>query len=305
MRTTVVEISIMAVVSWALATPGRASAQVSPLPEPERETTMLAARAQLGLATAPFAVRALPEAKGQALTFLVDGERHLIGNLWLGLRLPLVVASIEQPAGSYVDATAWGNPSLRVTRHSDARRLGPFSILVDIGGEVAAPLARHSRSLLPNRALAIANGIEGQTEPGLFTPGVLPATGFAQVTFVSTRWCASSTVSLPLLMRVSDADLPAGDSQTRSLGFTPVLAIQGAGLLVRSFGVALVAAVAFDLRPPVVEVRAVPLAQLLVRASPFFRLGREALLLVDLQAPLGGALGGTAAALGLRVRLGW
>jgi hypothetical protein len=305
MRSVVAELSLAACLSWALALSGRAAAQGLALPEPAPETTMLAARAQFGLATVPFAVGALPEAKGQALSFLVDGARNLTGSLWLGLRLPLVAASVEQPAGSYVDATAWGNPSLRLTARGDARRLGPLALLVDVGGEVGAPLARHARSLLPNRALAIAGGIEGQAEPGLFTPGVLPVTAFTQVTLLSPRWSVSASLQLPLLVRVSDADLPPADSRTRSLGFTPVLAVQGAAVVVRSFGVALLATVALDLRPPVAEVRDVPLAQFLVRASPFFHLGRRTLLLVDLQAPVGGALGGTSAALGLRALFGW
>jgi hypothetical protein len=298
MRTGVARMVVVVVVvaSWALATPGRASAQRLPLSESAPETTILAARVHFGLATAPFAVGALPEAKGQALSFLVGGERHLTGSLWLGLRLPLVVASVEQPAGSYVDATAWGNPSLRLTARGDARRLGPF---------VGAPLARHARSLLPNRALAIADGIEGQTDPGLFTPGVLPVTGFAQVTFDSPRWRLSSALELPLLLRVSDADLPPGDARTRALGFIPVLAVEGAAIVARGFGVALAASVALDLRRPVAEVHDPSLAQFLVRASPFFRLGPQGVLLVDLQAPVGGARGGTSAALGLRALVGW
>lgn len=304
MRTVVAELSVVVGVSWALAFSGRAAAQGLPLPEPAPETT-LAARAHFGLATAPFAVGTLPEAKGQALSFLVGAERHLTGSLWLGLRLPLVVASVEQPAGSYVDATAWGNPSLRITARGDARRLDRFDVFVDVGGELGAPLARHARSLLPNRALAIADGIEGQTEPGLFTPGILPATAFTQVTLLSPRWRLSASLELPLLVRVSDADLPPAESRTRSLGFTPVLSVQGAGLVVRSFGVALFAAVTLDLRPPVAEVRDVPLAQFLARVSPFFRLGRQTMLLVDLQAPVGGALGGTSAALGMRALVGW
>src|SRR5262245_54548950 len=66
-----------------------------------------------GVATAPFDEAALSEATGQAFVFLVEETHPLPIDAAVGVRLPVVLASVAQPAGSYVDRATVGNPQLR------------------------------------------------------------------------------------------------------------------------------------------------------------------------------------------------
>jgi len=75
---------------------------------------VVAERMRLGVATAPFTDPALAQAKGQMLSFVTDGWLRIDHFGWVGLRIPVVAASVALPAGSFVDEAAWGNPELRV-----------------------------------------------------------------------------------------------------------------------------------------------------------------------------------------------
>ena len=70
--------------------------------------------AHFGVATVPFDVTTLRQAKGQAFVLLAGARYALTDPLSLELRAPLVLGSVAQPAGSYVDAAAWGNPELGI-----------------------------------------------------------------------------------------------------------------------------------------------------------------------------------------------
>jgi len=267
------------------------------------DAVIVAERAHLAVASAPFDVRTLSEAKGQALSFVTDAWYELQRETWLGLRLPLVAASVRQPAGSYLDETAWGNPELRLARRFSLNRRSETALELTLGGGVGIPLAEHDRSLMPNRALAIANAGEGFAEPELFTPGALPLTPFVRLDYTSRGFRALTLLKLPALFRVSDADLPAIQSEPHAFALSSVLALEAGYNFTRRLGLALAAQLAVEVLPPSDHVRSVPAWQLMLRGSPYFELGERITVLIDVQAPVGGALGGTTFAVGSRAAL--
>jgi hypothetical protein len=270
------------------------------LPPPTVETVIVAERATFGIAGAPFEVRTLPEAKGQAFSFVSDAWYQLRAEWWLGLRLPFVAASVRQPAGSYLDESAWGNPELRVAQRLTLVQQLDLTLWLTMGGGVGLPLAEHEPSLMPNRALAIANATQGFAERELFTPGMLPVAPFAELECGSGAFRALAMLKVPALFRVSDADLPATESNPHRFALTPVLTFEARYVFTRHFGVALASQATLEAIPPSEPVRRVSLLQVMLRGSSFFELGQRGALFVDLQAPIAGALGGSTLALGVR-----
>jgi hypothetical protein len=267
------------------------------------DTVIVAERAQLAVTSAPFDVRTLSEAKGQALSFVTDVWYEVHDETWLGLRLPLVAASVRQPAGSYLDEAAWGNLELRLARRFSLLQRSADGLELTVGGGVGLPLAEHDRSLMPNRALAIANAGQGFAEPELFTPGELPLTPFAQLQYTNRSFRALALLKVPALLRISDADLLPLQSEPHAFALTPVLALEASYSFTRHFGMALASQLAVEALPASQHVRNVPATQLTLRGTPYFEVGRHGTLLIDIQAPLGGALGGTTFAIGIRAAL--
>lgn len=278
------------------------TADAQNLPSPT-DTVIVAERAHLAVASAPFDVQTLSEAKGQALSFVTDVWYELRDETWLGLRLPLVAASVRQPAGSYLDEAAWGNPELRLARRFTLILRSAVRLRLTLGGGVGIPLAEHDRSLMPNRALAIANAGEGFAEPELFTPGELPLTPFAHLDYTSRSFRALALLKIPLLLRVSDADLPPGQSEPRAFALSSLLTLEASYTFTRHLGVALASQLTLEGLPASAHVRSVPALQLMFRGSPYYELGERGRVLIDVQAPVGGALGGTTFALGVRAGL--
>jgi len=270
------------------------------LTPPGADTLIIAEHVNFGIAGAPFDVGTLSEAKGQALSFVSDAWYQLSAETWVGLRLPLIAASVRQPAGSYLDESAWGNPELRFAKRFTLAQQPRLTLRLSVGGGIGLPVAEHDRSLMPNRALAIANALQGFAEPELFTPGELPFTPFAQLDCGSGPFRALALLKLPALFRVSDADLPATQSDPHAFGLMPVLVLEARYSFTRHFGVALASQLTIDALPPSEHIRSVPVAQFTLRGSPYFEFGERGALFIDLQAPVAGALGGSTVALGLR-----
>lgn len=261
---------------------------------------VIGVEAHLGLATAPFDVMTLPEAKGQAFVITLDGSHPLGSNASIGIRAPFVIASVEQPAGSYVDDATVGNPQLRGAYRLLAHRTGT-SVITLVGGlDIGAPLAGHSTTLMPNRALAIANAAEGMGSPDLFTPGVVPLTPSGSLQWISMPWRVDGTVRLPLLIRVSEADMPNAGTTTNAIGFASVLGIEGTRQLTRRLALAAATRLTVELLPVADHVRSISRLQDLERLSLAIRVGGRAALIVDLQAALGGELGRSMFGFGVR-----
>jgi hypothetical protein len=245
------------------------------------------ATARLGVTKAPFEAPGLPEAKGHGLVLLVEGSYAVAPGFVAGLRIPAVLVSVAQPAGSYADRAALGNPQLRVTRQAFHRR----SISVVAGLELGAPLAGHDHDLMPNRALAIADGIEGHAAPELFAPGMLPIVGLGELAFASAPWTVDVSIRLPLLVRVSDASMPS--ATTNAVGFAAILSARAQRRLTGRLAAAISSQVAADVAPAHESTRDRGRVQDLERLGLTIRLGRRSELAITFQAAIGGDLGGS------------
>lgn len=253
-----------------------------------------------GVATAPFDLATLPEAKGHGFVFLGGAHHPLAGPLALELRVPVVLGSVAQPAGSYLDAAALGNPQLGARTRLLERRQGEAELALSAALEVGVPLASHASDLLPNRLLSIADAIEGHTHPEWFVPGVLPITPSTALRWVTGRWSLGAELRLPLLVRVAKADLPSGTATTNAFGFATVLAADARYRLSERLALAAGAHLAVDAGPVTEHVRKVSRVQDLERLSLHIRLGARVLLIVDLQAAVAGPLAGAAFGGGFR-----
>jgi hypothetical protein len=259
------------------------------------------ARAHFGVATAPFDVSTLAQAKGQAFVFLAAGRYALSNPLSLELQTPLALGSVAQPAGSYVDAAALGNPQLGLRYQFLERRAGDSALALAGAVVVGAPLASHAEDLMPNRLLAIADGIEGRMHPEWFTPGVVPVTLSSALRWASAPWSLETELRLPWLVRVSEADLPRPTSNTRSAGLAAIAGLEARYRLSHRLSLATGAQFFFDLVPPVVHARDVSPVQDLERLSLYVHFASTGVLAVDLQTALAGELGGSMVAGGIRV----
>jgi hypothetical protein len=259
------------------------------------------AQAHFGVATVPFDVTTLAEAKGQAFVLLAGAGHALTEPLSLELRVPLVFASVAQPAGSYVDAAALGNVQLGARYRLLERRSGDAALTLSARLEAGAPTASHGEDLMANRALAIADGIEGRGYPEWFTPGVLPITASTAVRRASPRVSLEAALRLPVLVRISEAHLPSATTNTRSVGFAAVVAVELKVRLSQRLALAPAGQLFVDILPAAQRGPADSRLQDLERLSLHVHLGSSAALIVDLQTAIGGELSGAIVAGGVRV----
>jgi hypothetical protein len=286
-----------ALMSMTVAGPIRAEPQVTP-PAADGASlprANLSLSARFGVSTAPFYTANFPSVRGHALVATLSGRYPISATEELGMHLPGALASIEQPAGAYVDEATWGNPTLFVT-HRRALAVGHDRALRWFGRVgVSLPLAERGASgaLLSNRALAIASALEGWCEPEAYSPGRLSVAPSGGLHFSSPPWTFEASLELPLLIEAVDAHLPE-DSDAHAVGFAQVihvgLGVQVARWLIPSLNADLV----INAVPPV-ESAHDPLhtAQFVLRPGLSFALNRRLSVSADFVAPIAGALGGS------------
>lgn len=291
---------IALLVAVLMFTTGTALAEAAIEPDLAPGGAQIDAQATFGVATTPFDVATLPEAKGQAFVLRAGGRYALPIPLSLELDVPLVLGSVAQPAGSYVDAAALGNPQIGVRYRFIERRSGEAALALAGAVAVGIPLASHAEDLMPNRVLAIADGIEGRAHPEWFTPGVVPITASGALGWASAPWRLETELRLPLLVRVTDANLPSMTTNTNTLGLAAVASGEARYRLSRRLSLAAGAHLFFDLAPSVAHVRDVSRVQDFERLSLHIHFGSRAALVVDLQTAIAGELGGSTIAFGLR-----
>lgn len=277
-----------------------AHAEAAMVPDPSAHGSQIETQAHFGVATTPFDVSALHQAKGQAFAFLAAARSALSEPLQLQLRVPFVLGSVAQPAGSYVDASALGNPQLGAQYRFFERKTNG-SVLTLLGSvAVGLPLASHDQNLMPNRLLAIADAIVGRGHPEWFTPGVAPITASSALRWAPAPWFLEAELRLPLLVRVSDADLPSASSSTNPIGFASVAQVEARWRMSQRLSLASAAQLFFDFAPAVEHVASISRVQDFERLSLFIHFGSSAALVVDVQSAIGGELGGSTVAGGLR-----
>lgn len=256
------------------------------------------ADARIGQSTAPYFTAAFPETSGYGAA-LIGSARYGLAERWqLGLRAPLVLMRVEQPAGALYAEAAWANPELSVALERPWLELDGWRMSLQTSLAVGVPLAEHDSAQLAGRALRLANALEGFSEPGLYTPGVLPLTPAGCIGLQSPRWKVAASLTLPLLFRVSNADLP-DESEPRSFAFTPIVEVDAVLRVLRWLSVGIAPRLTGLALPPA-EDHAAPL-QLLAAGHVDFHLGEHLSLSALLQAPIAGPLGGSTIESGLRL----
>ena len=291
-------IAVLAAVLTCTARTAFAEAALDPRLRPGG--AQLEAQAHFGVATTPFDVTALPEAKGQAFVFLAGARYALSALLSFELHVPVVLGSVAQPAGSYLDAAALANPQLGVRYRFIERRSGKAALTLAGAVELGVPLASHDEDLMPNRVLAIADGVEGRAHPEWFTPGVAPITPSSALRWASAPWSLETELRLPLLVRVSEGSLPSMTTNTKTLGFAAVASGETRYRLSQRLSLAAGAHLFFDIAPCVEHVRDVSRVQDFERLGVHIHFGSRAALAIELQTAIAGELGGSTVAGGLR-----
>lgn len=260
------------------------------------------AQAHFGVATSPFAVPALPEAKGHVFVFVGGARYAFSGPLHLGVHVPSALGSVAQPAGSYVDAAALGNPQLEAAFRLPLHRSGDSTLSCAAGLALGVPVASHDDDLMPNRVLAVADGVEGRGRPEWFTPGVLPLTPSSSLHWRWRAWSLAAEARLPLLLRVSDASLPS-NSDTRRLGLAGILELEARYRVSQAISLAAGAHAFGDIAAPTRYVRDVSPVQDLERVGLHVHWTARTTLIVDVQTAVAGELGGAMVGGGLRAVL--
>ena len=268
--------------------------------ELERGHVQLSAQALFGVATAPFEVSSLRQAKGQAFVFDAAARYAVTDPLSVELRVPWILGSVAQPAGSYVDAAALGNPQLGARYRIASSSTGAARFSVDALLNLGLPVASHAADLMPNRLLAIANGVEGRGRPDWFSPGALPITAGVRARWAWPAWSVAGALELPLLIRTSQADLPAETTHTKALGFAIIAFAELRYRLTRRWTLALAEQVFFDVSPLASYAAEVSPIQDFERLGVHIQLGSSTTLSIDLQTAIAGELGGSMLAGGLR-----
>jgi len=216
-------------------------------PDTTEATTRVEIASLVGVATSPFFVPEFPEVAGQVFLLETGAARRIFSSVWLGIRVPLAATSIRQPAGSYVDEAAWGNPAIAVEYHDDRplpSTVGSFGV---IRASIGLPLAERGprASQMANRALALGDALRGLREPSLYAPGMASLSLDYRLDFVRRGWRFGPGISIPLLLRVDGAELPS--AETRTIAFRPRADLRASYFFRKGFGLSLDGSLALDL----------------------------------------------------------
>jgi hypothetical protein len=259
---------------------------------------------RLGVARAPFFTEDYPQAKGRGGVLSFGGSWHIKSRIGVGLMVPLGLVRITEPDGRYTDEPAWGNPMVSAEGWLSLAR-GP-RVRVDgmLRLGVGAPLADFGppSTLSKSRALAIADAIDGWQNREMFAPGLLPFTVTTAVTFEKGVFRGEGGVKLAPMVRIDDADLPAGTA--RPFAFTGLVTARGAVWPFPTFGFGALAALSFEAVPQATTTHGQPL-QFVLGPLMAFRAGSKVKLGTEFLVPLGGALGGSTYGLGFDAAVDW
>ena len=186
---------------------------------------------RVGRAVAPFYLDSIPQVESeftQAVSFILAVQVAVRRRTAVGLRLPAAPSLVAQPAGSYLDDKAFGNPELFAEHRLDVLVRDRWSLQPTVRGAIGIPVAGSgpSETLTKNRVIAISAAMEGWREQELYVPGVLPLTASAALVAKRDHFRGTVAVEIPLLLRVRDAGI---DSRvdTRAVSLAPNASVAG------------------------------------------------------------------------------
>lgn len=258
-------------------------------------------RTHVGSAEAPFYTEQLPTTSSeitQAISFVIGGHLRVRDDLVVGLRLPTAPSTVEQPAGSYLDAKTFGHPELYAETNLE-QLIRIESIRLSARLAIGLPLAGYGpdETMARNRVVAISDAMDMWRDQELYSPGMVPVTtaGRAQTSF--GRWQLAGELELPLLIRIHDAGLP-DEVNPRRASLVPNLTADVGYWPRRWLGLRLVGSLASQLPAPVEHSGGH--VQLAAAPGLAFAIADRWLIATDLSIAIGGPLAGTAG-LGLAV----
>jgi hypothetical protein len=189
----------------ALLTHGGAL-RAQPARATERARVSLGSR--IGLAKSPFPSADAHEISGLLTSLLLEGEARVAPALSVRLRLPLVMAGVDQPAGGARSNTAWGHPESallwRMRETTAASLLGRLALALPLPGGDAAL----GRRPLDNQALVLASAQWGHHDQELYAPGRAALTPSARIELGRGPVQVFGEWKLPFMLAIarSDAD---------------------------------------------------------------------------------------------------
>jgi hypothetical protein len=193
-----------------------------------RERMAVELGARTGFATAPFPSPDQPTASGLLTSLLVEVRGWRGPRLGVRIRLPLVIADLDRPAGGVVTKTAVGHPEAAVLWRLGATPaicfLSRLAVSFPLGGESGAL----GRRPLVDQALVLASAQTGWYDQELFAPGRLTITPSWLAELTTGRVRAFGEVKARVMFRLDDH--PADPGVTASWAAVSAVPAVGASL---------------------------------------------------------------------------
>jgi hypothetical protein len=161
----------------------------------------------VGLARTPFSSPDAREISGLLTALSLSGRGWITSTLGAQLRLTLIVADVDLPAGAVRPDTTWGHPEASfLWRAFDD---GATKVLGRIG--VAGPLdtsedAALGRRPFENQSLLLAGALRGWRDRQLFAPGRLGVTPSARADLLQGPFAGFAELEVPLMLAVRKGD---------------------------------------------------------------------------------------------------
>jgi hypothetical protein len=205
---------------------GAARLNAAPLEADAPRPRALEVSSRFGIASAPLEHETLHHAHGHGATLVLGGQLTL-ARVTLGAELPLVVASVAQPAGAFVDRSAVANPELFAS-WSSVRPREALVLTSTLRMSLTLPLAAWDPSdvLLTNRALAIGDALEGWSRQDRYAPRRLGAAASVETAAVAGWWALGARARVPVLVRTGALEQVEGWS-TGPVALAPAAAAFG------------------------------------------------------------------------------
>ncbi len=285
----------------ALAAEARAEEPRALGEEDTRGAGGLTVQTRIGVATAPFGSTPFARAGAQVASGVVSVYGATGQSTWLGVRVPFVGASVRQPAGSYADAAAWGNPQVFGEAHGDGGTVAGRPVRVLGRLSIGLPLRPDETpgALEESRARVAANAASGWRTPGLFVPGVTSISPSLRLALEGRRWTLSGAVWASLLVGEQE-----GERGSRgSLGVWTGGEVQVVWWARPGLGLAAAGLLSVEAVRAIAPTQPAGHGQLTAAPRVLWQASRHLLLVLEGMVPLGGPLGGATGSLGLHAAL--
>jgi hypothetical protein len=165
----------------------------------------------MGLARTPFPSPDARESSGLLTSLSLRGRDWITPSLGAQLRLTLILAGVDLPAGAVRPDTTWGHPEASLIWR--AYHDGATTALVRIG--LAAPIGSSGEAALgrrpfANQSLLLADALRAWRDRELFAPGRLAMTPSARAEFARGRLAGFGEIKAPLMLAVRRGDRAPG-----------------------------------------------------------------------------------------------